>query len=819
MANAQVPIYNPAEIESKWQERWEADGLYHSDIDHKRPKHYALTMLPYPSGDLHIGHWYAMTPADARARFMRMSGYNVMFPMGFDAFGLPAENAAIKNNIHPKVWTYRNIDRMRQQLRSMGSMFDWRREAVSADPEYYRWTQWFFVQLYNHGLAYRKMSPVDWCPHCNTTLAREQVWGDDRHCERCGTPVIKKNLEQWFFRITKYAEELLKYDTIDWPERVKVLQTNWIGKSEGAAVFFRTEQGDSLEVFTTRPDTLWGATFMVLAPEHPMVAKVTTPDQKAAVETYLAQTLRQSDLQRESTDKEKSGVFTGGYAINPVNNERIPIWIADYVLMTYGTGAIMAVPAHDERDFEFARKFGLEIRVVIQPAGSDPIQSEDMSEAVPATGQMVNSGPLTGTPGEQAFEKIITFLEEHKLGHRAINYRIRDWLISRQRYWGAPIPMLYCQECGIVPVAEDQLPVLLPDDVEWRPTGESPLKLHPTWRFTTCPQCGGTAERETDTMDTFMCSSWYHLRYLSPKYDQGPFDPKEYEYWMPVDTYTGGIEHANMHLIYTRFFHKACRDMGITSGPEPMIQLRNQGIVLGEDSEKMSKSRGNVVSPDNLVQSYGADAVRAYLMFFARWDQGAPWNSSGIDGVMRWLRRVWQMTLEPDENKGGANPNVIRSLRRKLHQTLRSVTRDYQTFEFNTIISGLMELQNEMTKAKSQGAAGSPAWDEALDIYLKMLAPVAPHISEELWKKIGKPYSIHTQSWPKVDEAAAAEEEITLVVQINGKVRDRINVAVDISEEEARAKSLSSSAVQKYLDGKPPRQVIYVPGRLVNIVV
>jgi leucyl-tRNA synthetase len=819
MANTQVPIYNPAEIEAKWQERWEADGLYHSDVDPSRQKHYALTMLPYPSGDLHIGHWYAMTPADARARFMRMSGYNVLFPMGFDAFGLPAENAAIKNNIHPKEWTYRNIARMRTQLKSMGSMFDWRREAVSADPEYYRWTQWFFVQLFNHGLAYRKMSPVDWCPHCNTTLAREQVWGDDRHCERCGTPVIKKNLEQWFFRITKYAEELLKYDTIDWPERVKVLQTNWIGKSEGATVSFSTEQSDTLEVFTTRPDTLWGATFMVLAPEHPLVAKITTSAQKEAVENYLAQTLRQSDVQRESTDKEKTGVFTGGYAVNPVNQERIPVWIADYVLMTYGTGAIMAVPAHDERDFEFARKFGLDIRVVIQPAGIDPIRSEDMTEAVPATGQMVNSGPLTGTPGEQAFEKIITFLEGRKLGHRAINYRIRDWLISRQRYWGAPIPMLYCKNCGIVPVAEDQLPVLLPDDVEWRPTGESPLKLHPTWRFTTCPQCGGPAERETDTMDTFMCSSWYHLRYLSPKYDRGPFDPKEYEYWMPVDTYTGGIEHANMHLIYTRFFHKACRDMGITSGPEPMIQLRNQGIVLGEDSEKMSKSRGNVVSPDSLVQSYGADAVRAYLMFFARWDQGAPWNSSGIDGVIRWLRRVWQMTLEPDENASGVNPNVIRNLRRKLHQTLRSITRDYQTFEFNTIISGLMELQNEMTKAKSQGASSSPAWNEALEIYIKMLAPVAPHISEELWKKLDKPYSIHTQSWPKVDEEAAAEEEITLVVQINGKVRDRINVAVGISEDEARSKALNSAAILKFLDGKPPRQVIYVPGRLVNIVV
>jgi len=812
-----IPIYNPSEIEPRWQQRWDQDGLYHSDIDPARTKYYALTMLPYPSGDLHIGHWYAMTPSDARARFMRMRGYNVLFPIGFDAFGLPAENAAIKNKTHPKVWTYRNIDRMRKQLRSMGAMFDWRREAVSADPEYYHWTEWFFAQLYKHGLAYRKMSPVDWCPHCNTTLAREQVWGDDRHCERCGTPVIKKNLDQWFFRTTNYADELLRYDTIDWPERVRVLQTNWIGKSEGAAVVFHTEGGDPLEVFTTRPDTLWGVTFMVLAPEHPLVQKITTAGQSKAVNAYIKQTLRQSDLQRESADKEKTGVFTGGFAINPVNGERIPVWIADYVLMTYGTGAIMAVPAHDQRDFEFARKFDLPIRVVIQPPDTDPVRVEDMVAAVPAMGTMINSGPLSGTPGDQSFKKAIEYVEQTSVGKLAVNYKLRDWLISRQRYWGAPIPMVYCQNCGWQPVPDDQLPVLLPDDVEWKPTGESPLKLHPTWRFTTCPKCGGPAERETDTMDTFMCSSWYHLRYLSPWYNQGPFDPKEYDYWMPVDTYTGGIEHANMHLIYTRFFHKALRDMGIVKGPEPMLKLRNQGMVLGEDSEKMSKSRGNVVAPDALVKTYGADSVRAYLMFFARWDLGAPWNSTGIDGTARWLRRSWTAVVEPVEG-GSADETVIRSLRRKVHQTLRSVTRDFEQFEFNTIVSGLMELMNEMLKAKQQGAYGTPAWNEAVEIYLQMLAPVCPHIAEELWAYLGKPYSIHAQPWPVLDEAAAAVEVITLVVQVNGKVRDRITVAADISEADAKATALASEAVTRNLGGRVPKQVIYVPGRLVNIV-
>ncbi len=556
---------------------------------------------------------------------------------------------------------------------------------------------------------------------------------------------------------------------------------------------------------------------MVLAPEHPLVKKITTPEQKAAVEAYVDQAVRQTDIQREATDKEKSGVFTGGYAINPVNSERIPIWIADYVLVTYGTGAIMAVPAHDERDFAFARKFGLEIRPVVQPEGMEPIRVEMMTDAIPAYGTMVNSGPLAGTPGDEAFGKIVEYLEERGAGHGAISYRLRDWLISRQRYWGAPIPMVYCEKCGVMPVPEDQLPVTLPDDVEWRPTGESPLKLHPSWRFTTCPSCGGPAERDTDTMDTFMCSSWYHLRYLSPHYNQGPFDPKEYDYWMPVDVYTGGVEHANMHLIYTRFFHKAFRDMGVTKGKEPMVMLRNQGQILGPDGQRMSKSRGNVVDPDEQVRMYGADTVRSYLMFGYRWSEGGPWDPGNIQGSLRWLYRTWSAVLEPG-NETAVSENERRGLRRKVHQTLQKVTSDFEAFEFNTVISSLMELMNEMIRYKAQGGCDTPEWDEAVDIYLRMMAPVVPHIAEELWSQLGKPYSIHTQEWPTVDEAATQEDEITLVVQINGKLRDRITVPVGFSENEAKARALESEAVVRQMDGKSPRKVIYVPGRLVNIV-
>ena len=818
--------YNHKEIESKWQKKWEADKLYRAVIDNSKPKHYALTMLPYPSGDLHIGHWFSMIPPDTRARFMRMKGYNVMFPMGFDAFGLPAENAAIKDGIHPMKRTFQNIDRMRTQMKTMGAMFDWEREAVSASPEYYKWTEWFFIQLYKQGLAYRKMSAVDWCPKCNTTLAREQVWGDDRHCERCGTPVIKKNLDQWFFKATQYADELLNFDGIDWPERVKTLQTNWIDRSEGASVVFKTEIGNhDVEIFTTRPDTLWGATFMVFSPEHPLVNEITTPENKAVVEEYKAQAARQTEIQRGAVDKEKTGVFTGAYAINPVNQARIPIWIADYVMMSYGTGAIMAVPAHDERDFAFARKYELPIIPVIQPEGQSEADGATMEAAFVGSGVMVNSGVLNGTKvntekgrKNPSIAAALDWLGEHGVGRESVNYRYRDWLISRQRYWGAPIPMVHCEIHGWNPVPDDQLPVELPEDVEWRPTGESPLKLHPTWKNTTCPVCNGPATRETDTMDTFMCSSWYHLRYLSPHYDQGPFDEAEYNYWMPVDTYTGGIEHATMHLLYTRFFHKALRDAGVVEGHEPMLQLRNQGMVLGEDGDKMSKSKGNVIAPDVLVDKYGADSVRAYIMFFARWEMGAPWDSQGIEGSVRWIRRVWTLFTDPTE-PATASEEVKKHLRRKVHQTLRKVTRDFETFEFNTIISSLMELMNEMYKAREAGAAGSDEWKEAQEIYLKMMAPATPHIAEELWAYLGKPYSVHQQSWPVVDESATKEDSIELPVQINGKVRDRVVVPAEATEDEIKSAALASEAVQKFLDGKEPKKVIVANRRLVSIVV
>jgi leucyl-tRNA synthetase len=920
--------YQPGSIEAKWQQLWEQAGLYRSVINPTRPKFYALTMLPYPSGNLHIGHWYAMTPSDARARFKRMQGHNVLFPMGFDAFGLPAENAAIKDGVHPMQRTYANIKNMRQQLRSMGAMFDWQREAVSCDPEYYRWTQWFFAQLFRHGLAYKKWSPVDWCPHCNTTLAREQVWGDDRHCERCKTPVIKKNLDQWYFRTTKYAEELLDFDGLDWPDMVRDMQTHWIGRSEGAQVIFSCESGDSIEVFTTRPDTLWGATFMVLAPEHPLVAKLVSAGQKEAVDQYVGWATRQTDIDRESTEKEKTGVFTGAYAVNPVNNVRVPIWIADYVLMTYGTGAIMAVPAHDTRDFEFALKYGLPILPVIERtdgriksfalggtmrdgfadalrAEGIPFEERDGSlyitipsaqldgylaiarahlvpgkwnEVVGARwlflfgeeslewdsldaeqrilercqslepnvrgkrsvmemlwavefyrdalyhseyGRMINSGECTGTPGDSARRLVGEWLAARGRGKSMVTFRLRDWLISRQRYWGSPIPIVYCETCGQVAVPDDQLPVRLPEDVAWLPTGESPLKLHPTWSQTTCPTCGGPATRDTDTMDTFMCSSWYHLRYLSPKFESGPFDPKEYDYWMPVDSYTGGAEHATMHLIYTRFFHKACRDMGITRGKEPMLQLRNQGQILGPDGQRMSKSRGNVIDPDEQVRNYGADAVRAFLMFGYHWAEGGPWNADNIQGSVRWLNRVWILcTQEPRIPAGAAEPDA-RALARATHQTIRKITRDLEKFEFNTVISALMEFTNTLFKFRETSLYGSTEWHTAVDTLLLLAAPECPHITEELWRrrKGSQAASIHLQSWPAYDAALAAEDAVTIIVQVNGKLRERLLVPIGAAETTVRELALASEAVTKWLEGKPLRKAIYIQDKVLNLVV
>jgi leucyl-tRNA synthetase len=926
--------YVPQEIETKWQRKWEEDGLYRSVIDHDRPKHYALTMLPYPSGDLHIGHWYAMAPSDVRARYMRMRGYNVLFPMGFDAFGLPAENAAIRHGIHPHKWTMSNVENMRRQLRSMGAMFDWEREAVSCLPGYYRWTQWLFLKLHELGLAYRKESPVDFCPQCNTTLAREQVWGEDRHCERCGTQVIKKELAQWFWRITDYADELLDFSQIDWPERVVTMQTNWIGRSEGADVTFLSEQEDPIVVFTTRPDTLWGATFMVLAPEHPLVDKLTTPEHEKEVEAYKLQAARQSEIERMSTEKDKTGVFIGANAINPVNSERIPIWIADYVMMTYGTGAIMAVPAHDERDFEFAIKFGLPIIPVIdRPDGAAKscvaegtmkeefadalteagISFEQKSDALCITmdatqvdryvelarthvqpgfwtevvgtrwvfvfenavvpfdgieaepeilarckelepeledkrtvmemlwgvsfyrdlllhteyGTMINSGSFTGTPGDVAVRKVTEWLSKQGAGEFAVNYRIRDWLISRQRYWGSPIPMVYCDQCGVVPVPYEDLPVLLPEDAEIPPSGENALKFHEGFLHTACPTCGGPATRETDTMDTFACSSWYNYAYVSPYYQEGepahadsmPFDPEEGKYWLPVDVYTGGIEHATMHLIYTRFFTKAMREMGVVDFDEPMIVLRNQGIILGEDSEKMSKSRGNVIAPDDLVARYGADTVRGYLMFGWRWDQGGPWDSQGIEGVVRWLQRVWNLVLEPSEAGGTPTEQEIADLRRWTHKTIKRVTDDMEALTFNTIIAGLMEFTNALIKAKGKSIYGTNAWEQGIETLLLLLAPCCPHVAEELWVRTGRPYSVHRQSWPRFEAGLAADEVITLIVQINGKVRARIEVPADITEEAAKETALADENVQRHIAGKEVRKTIYVPGRLVNVVV
>jgi leucyl-tRNA synthetase len=820
--------YQAAEVEGKWQQRWEADRLYHVTVDETKPKYYALTMYPYPSGDLHMGHWYAMVPSDTRARWMRMRGYNVLFPIGFDSFGLPAENAAIQRGIPPRVWTYNNIERMRQQLRSMGAMFDWEREIVTSDPCYYKWTQWFFLKLYDMGLAYKKKAPVDFCPKCNTTLAREQVWGDDRHCERCGTPVVKKDLDQWFFRITAYAEELLDFRQLDWPERVRAMQTNWIGRSTGATVVFRTAQGDhDIPVFTTRPDTLWGATFMVLAPEHPLVETLTRDDLRPEVDAYVARAARATEIERLSVDKEKTGVFIGAYAINPVNQERIPIWIADYVLMGYGTGAIMAVPAHDERDFAFAQKYHLPIRTVIAPPDHDPNQPLEAAYTSTEAGVMVNSGPFDNTPVQEAVPKVVAWLEAQGLGEGAVTYRLHDWLISRQRYWGAPIPMVDCPTCGIVPVPYEDLPVLLPDDVQFMPTGESPLKSHDAFQHVLCPRCKGEARRETDTMDTFMCSSWYQYAYMNPRWkaeeplsaDDIPYDPREGAYWLPVDQYTGGIEHATMHLLYTRFFTKAMRDMGVVNFDEPMVRLYNQGIILGEDREKMSKSRGNVIAPDALVRQYGADTVRGYLMFGFRWHQGGPWDSAGILGVQRFLERVWDLVTIAPTATGEPTEAQIRELQRKQHQTIRRVSQDLEGFAFNTMVAALMEYSNYLGQAKTTPVVTHPAWNAAVRTLVLLMAPGFPHVAEELWEIIGGDYSVHQQAWPTWDDALAAEEKLTIVVQVNGKLRDKFQAPADIGEEEAKARALACQGARRHMNGKQPLKVIYVPGKLVNIVV
>jgi leucyl-tRNA synthetase len=807
--------YEPNEIERRWQQRWEQDRLYRiEDQVDDRANWYALTMLPYTSGDLHVGHWFAMAPSDTIARFKRMRGYNVLFPMGFDAFGLPAENAAIAGNTHPKDWTDANIERMRIQLKRMGAMFDWTREINTSAPDYYRWTQWWFLQLYKQGLAYRAGAAVNWCPSCNTVLANEQVV--EGVCERCSSTVDHRMMEQWFFRITDYAEELLANEDMQWPDHVKLMQRNWIGRSEGTEAAFALEKAtsdssDEIRVFTTRPDTLHGVTFMVLAPEHPLVMQITSVEQRAEIEAYIQSTIRTSDLERQSTEREKTGVFTGAYCINHLTNERIPIWIADYALSTYGTGAVMAVPAHDQRDFEFATKFGLPIKVVIAPPEWD---NNSLEEAYTNTGTLVSSGRFDGTLSEVSKEQITAHLEEYGWGGPKVQYRLRDWLISRQRYWGAPIPMVYCDECGILPVPEDQLPVELPYDVEFLPTGESPLALSEKFVQTLCPNCEGQARRETDTLDTFMCSSWYFMRYPDPINSEAAIDRQPAKAWLPVDQYTGGAEHATMHLLYARFFYKAARDAGIVSGDEPFTRYFAQGQILGPDGRRMSKSKGNVVPPDDQVEQWGADTFRAYLMFLGPWEQGGPYDVDGIVGIVRWLRRVWGLISEPIERNGESSREALQ----EAHRTLERVTTDLENLHLNTAVAALMELTNSLVRIRESGPIKGQDWDESIRLLLLMLAPICPHIAEELYARIGQSYSIHQQTWPEPDPSLTAQKTIELPVQVNGRLRDRIQVSPTATEAEVRKLIESKPRVTEYLQGREPARVIYVPGRMINLV-
>jgi leucyl-tRNA synthetase len=813
--------WDPQALDRKWQERWERDGLYHVRDDDPRPKWYEMTMYPYPSGDVHIGHWYAMAPADAHARFRRMQGYNVLHPMGFDAFGLPAENAAIRRGIHPRTWTMDNIERMRGQLRSMGPIYDWSREVICCLPEFYKWNQWLFLQFHKAGLAYRAQAPAVWCPSCQTVLANEQVV--DGLCERCSTPITRREMSQWFLRITRYADELLDFGgLVDWPERILTMQRNWIGRSEGVEMGFDISHlglpEKEIRVFTTRIDTIYGVTFMVLAPEHPLVPSLTSPERRAEVEAYVEEARRKSDIERLSADREKTGVPLGVYCVNLVNGERIPILVADYAVAWYAQGAVMGVPAHDQRDFEFATRYDLPIRVVISRPGWD---GGALTEAYVESGPQVNSGPFDGIPNSQGMEEIAKHVAEQGWGASTVSYRVRDWLISRQRYWGTPIPMVHCPTCGVVPVPEADLPVLLPEDAEFKPTGESPLARHEGFLHTACPECGGEdALRETDTMDTFFDSSWYFLRYLSPHDDAHPWDPDLARSWTPVAQYTGGAEHAIMHLLYARFFIKALRDMGHLEFGEPFLRLFNQGHIIAEGA-KMSKSRGNVVTPDPYVRDLGADIVRTYLMFIGPWDRGGEWSDSGINGVARWFNRVWDL-MERDSTTLDDAPTQtgdVRDLQRKLHQTVRKVHGDLDAFKFNTAIAALMELSNELQGAWEKRGIDGATWREALRAFLLMLAPMAPHLAEELWERMGQDYSVHSQDFPKWDEALAAEERITLVVQVNGKLRDRFEVTADIAEEEATRLALERPNVQRHMGGKEPVKVVYVPGRLVNVVV
>ncbi|WP_448524274.1 leucine--tRNA ligase [Pseudothermotoga sp.] len=815
-----MPKYEPSEIESKWQKYWEEKGLFKTPQRSEKPKYYMLVMFPYPSGTLHVGHVKNYVIGDAVARYKRMRGYNVLHPFGYDAFGLPAENAAIERKIHPKDWTLNNINTIRRQIKRLGISYDWDREVISCLEPYYKWTEWIFLKLYEAGLAYKKKAAVNWCPKCMTSLANEQV--KDGRCERCGTPITIRHLEQWFFKITDYAERLLKdLDKLTgWPEHVKTMQRNWIGESKGAKVKFRVDGLDlDIEIFTTRPDTLWGVTFMALAPESPLVEQIVLPELKHDLEHFLVRVSTQDRHRRGALEAEKEGFFTGRYAVNPVNGEKVPIYVANYILMEYGTGAIMGVPAHDQRDYEFAKKYDIPIRQVIKP--SEPF---DEDKAYEGPGVMINSGPLSGTKIPEEMEKVVDWLEEKGLAKRSVQYKLRDWLISRQRYWGAPIPIVYCEKCGVVPVPEKDLPVTLPYDVEFLPTGQSPLALKEEFKKTTCPRCGGPATREVDTMDTFVDSSWYFLRYVNPDLENAPFKKEDVDYWLPVDQYVGGVEHAILHLLYSRFITKVLHDLGYLSFDEPFTNLFTQGMIY-KDGAKMSKSKGNVVSPDDMIEQYGADTLRLYILFMGPPEKDAEWSDAGIEGVHRFIRRAWSLIDKIASLKGHGSSRITireRELRRKLHSALLKITQDMEGgFKFNTAISGLMELVNDVSDYLQQVPQDHwhvPLLKEFAEKFVLMISPFAPHFAEELWHAMGKTTSIMEESWPEYDPEALKVEEVEIAVQVNGKLRDRIRVPVDATKQDALKIALESEKVKKFLNDEP-KDAIYVPKRLLNIIV
>jgi leucyl-tRNA synthetase len=803
--------YVPQDIEPKWQKVWEERGVMKASDSSPKPTYYDLVMYPYPSGDLTVGHARNYVMGDVLARMKRMQGFEVLHPFGWDAFGLPAENAAMKRpGLHPGTWTRENIAKGTRELKMLGILYDWDREVIACMPDYYQWTQWLFLLFYERGLAYRAMSPVNWCPVDKTVLANEQVI-NGRCWRHPDVEVEKRDLEQWFFKITDYAQRLLDDLALldKWPAKVRVMQTNWIGRSEGVEVDFPVvgHEGESMRIYTTRPDTLFGATFMVLAPEHPLVEKITTDEHRAEVLEYVEKARKETEIERLSTEREKTGVSTGAFAINPVNGEKIPIWVADYVLITYGTGAIMAVPGHDERDFEFAMKYGLSIREVIAPpTGRQGI----LRAAYVGPGVMVNSGQFDGLDTATGFNRVADSLEAKGVGKRSVKFRLRDWLISRQRYWGCPIPIVYCEVDGIVPVPKDQLPVLLPK--EYKPLSENP----DFWRCV-CPKCGREARRETDTMDTFVDSSWYFLRYVSAKDTTQPFDTELANHWMPVDQYTGGVEHAILHLLYSRFFTKVLHDAGMLETTEPFTSLFNQGMVK-RFGQVMSKSAGNGVSPDELVAEQGADAGRIYEMFIGPPEEDVEWNDAGLNGVVRFLQRVWRLVLEADSIVvDGKDPDVV-ALRRKVAQTVRKVTEHYDELRFNTAVAALMELANVMQDYLAAGGAQDAGWDSAVRTMVKLLNPVAPHIAEEMWQRLGEHGLIADAAWPVYDAAAAAVPDVTLVVTVDGKLRDRLTVPAGLSQDEALEAALASERVQAALNGRRPSKVIYVPDRLINLV-